>query len=66
MTLDNVSLERQILENVSLVIPSKMMPKNLSLDRQILTIIVGPDRLCTMPLAVSVTTTKKFAAELQV
>ena len=37
MTLENVSLERQILENVSLVIPNEMMPKNLSLERQILT-----------------------------
>ena len=34
--LENVSLERQILENVSLAIPNKMMPKNLSLEQQIL------------------------------
>ena len=32
-----MSLECQILENVSLVIPNEMMPKNLSLERQILT-----------------------------
>ena len=36
MTLENVSLERQILENVSLAIPNEIMPKNLSLERQIL------------------------------
>ena len=34
--LENVSLESQILENVSLAIPNEMMPKNLSLEWQIL------------------------------
>ena len=34
--LENVSLERQILENVSLAISNEMMPKNLSLEWQIL------------------------------
>ena len=36
VTLENVSLERNILKIVSLAIPNEMMPKNLSLERQIL------------------------------
>ena len=37
MTLENVSSECQILENVSLVIPNEMMPKKLLLEQQIVT-----------------------------